>query len=233
MAASFMTPPKLVGRTRPSSVAHSVDCTSCDADHGQRSRSARWKLPFVWLLLHSSVFAFWASLAWTLPVFAQQPPKPRPGWANVLGSPHQESWRVIRVRVPSKGGVPGCLLTTGYATASTPAYKIWGFRSDSDELTLIVNAKQVEAVAGPEIALNIDGQKIGEFAVSDRPTSANSVSTATAVIKDISLQERIFGLLRRGEMVQFNNDVTTFSAALSKEAASDFEECRRKAGLLS
>ena len=126
-----------------------------------------------------------------------------------------------------------CLLITGYATASTPSNQTWGFRSDIDELTLIMNVRQVEAVAGPEIALNIDGHEVGGVAVSGRPEPANGFSTAIAVVRDISLQKSIFGLLQRGGMVQLTNGKTTFSAALSKEVASDFQGCRRKAGLLS
>ena len=233
MSASFIASCTLVDRNKPSLVAHSGNCNSCGADHKQHARNARWKMSFVWLFLYSSHFAFWASLVWTMPVFAQQSPKAQPGWAGVLESPFQGGWRVIRLRVQSKGGVLGCSLITGYATASTPSNQTWGFRSDSDELTLIMNVGQVEAVAGPEIALNIDGHEVGGVAVSGRPEPANGFSTAIAVVRDVSLQTGIFDLLQRGGMVQFTNGKTTFSAALSKEVASDFQECRRKAGLLS
>ncbi len=233
MPTSPIASPTLVGRIKPSSVGHPADRTLYGADHGQHLRNARWKLPFIWLVLHSFIFAFWASLTWTVPVFAQQMSKAQQGWAGVLESPFQGGWRVIRLRVQSKGGVPGCLLITGYATASIPSTQTWGFRSDSDELTLIMNVRQVEAAAGPDIALNIDGHGVGVVAVSGRPEPANGFSTAIAVVKNTSLQKRVFGLLQRGGMVQFTNGKTTLSAALSKEVASDFEECGRKAGSLN
>lgn len=175
------------------------------------------------------VAALLAVLAGSVAAAAQ----PAPQNMLVRQWPMAGKWRVLLVRARSLGGAPACLLLTGYPSAGEPASRTWGFRSGGAELLLITNARQADEVAGADVAVTMDGNQIGRFPVTDRPTPAAGLSTAVASLTDASSRKRILGLIQAGRSVRFTNGTHFFEEVLDAPGIAQFEECRHGSELLS
>lgn len=155
---------------------------------------------------------------------AAEPPPPS---ATLRQWPEAGKWRVILVRARPPGGPLACLLMTGYQSAASPAYRVWGIRSDGKALFLITNSKRPEDVAGPDLTVSIDGHAIGTFAVTDRPISAGGVLTAIAGIPDGDRQKQTLDLVKSGSVLRIANGQAAFEEHLDATAANNFDECMK------
>lgn len=173
----------------------------------------------------SGIAAFLIAAVIAAPAWGQSP--------QLRSWPISGDWLVALVRARSLGGKPACLMMTGYKTAGSPDYRIWGIRTGGDELTLITNSKGQEDVAGSEMEVSVDGYVIGRFRVTDRPPGGDGVMTAVASVLDASSVRRLVGLLHAGSAIRIANGPAVYEAMLDQVAAANFDQCREEADLLA
>jgi hypothetical protein len=134
--------------------------------------------------------------------------------------------------IPTRDGGLACTVLTG-KTAENEAY-VWGVGFKTDGTSgIAINDKLQAAVAGPEIAVIVDGRSIGRYPVSDR-RSQNGYNSARSDL-DERASNRLVQILGLGGQVKLVTTNTTYVAALQgmKGALGYVRDCLEEARQLS
>lgn len=179
-----------------------------------------------WLLA-----AMACAVALSTPVAAQQRTINEGANAAMLRTwPIHGVWQVALAR--SKFGGYNCLLMTGVTNPNSGEVYFWGFRQRGNLFALVIADRNKEATAGSDIAVVVDGTRIGTFPISMRDEENGGRSILAELQPDTAT--KITKLLSVAGSVKFVTKNATYSAALQglQQSGDSWRACLEQAALM-